>query len=264
MRFLILSATLLLQCHLLPSPGFADEGEVPSGHPQRLTLTPETVVDLDFKTPLTELDFGDLIPSKLYNLKFAVRNGSPRPVKITEVSTSCGCMTEEETGGEIHSGKRSHVLIRFNAPPLAGRLGKEAIVHYKDSTGSKSTHRILLVGNVNPRFWVNPGTLEFDSRTKSNDATRKLVIKADRREDFDLSLSVTASKGVLSVNNVSKTSAREWTVTVSRTGVPSAITDTKEFLVLNEGTEVVAALPLHIRFQTPNDVPPAGLLCAFL
>lgn len=79
-------------------------------HAQNDASAPEV---LSFKE--TEYDFGKIPQGKPVYHTFEITNKSDKPLKLDNVSASCGCTTPEWSRDEIAPGASSAIKVGFNA-----------------------------------------------------------------------------------------------------------------------------------------------------
>lgn len=80
------------------------------------------------------------------DVKFLYKNISDRVVKISKITTSCGCTVAQYSTDDIPAGASGTIIIKFNPRGRDGTVDTDAFVYLQgDSTPSA---RLVLAGNV--------------------------------------------------------------------------------------------------------------------
>jgi hypothetical protein len=90
-------------------------------------VTAQTSEPLQFKQ--TEHDFGKIPQGKPVYFSFEVTNTADKPLKIDNVSASCGCTTPEWSKEEIAPGATGKIRVGYNAA-ADGQFEKYFSVQY--------------------------------------------------------------------------------------------------------------------------------------
>lgn len=97
-----------------------------------------------------EFNFGKIPQGKPVTHIFEVTNKSTMPLKIANISASCGCTTPEwEKDKVVAPGDKTHITVGYNAA-AEGPFTKFITVNYNDS----QTKQITIKGEV----WKTPGS----------------------------------------------------------------------------------------------------------
>ena len=98
----------------------------------------------------TEFNFGKIPQGKPVTHIFEVINKSNLPLKITQVSASCGCTTPSwEKDKTVAPGEKTNITVGYNAA-AEGPFTKFITVSYNDS----QSKQITIKGEV----WKTPGS----------------------------------------------------------------------------------------------------------
>lgn len=97
----------------------------------------------------TSFDFGKIPQGKPVYHEFIIQNAGKVPLKLDNVSTSCGCTTPEWTKDEIAPGAISKIKVGYNAYS-EGSFEKYITVTYNGS----QNQQMKITGNV----WKAPAT----------------------------------------------------------------------------------------------------------
>lgn len=80
-------------------------------------------------------------------LQFAFRNISGKAVKITRVSTHCGCTVATFPSEPVAAGDSSVISVRYNPKGRVGTIDTNAFV-YADCAGSRPVAKLTILGSV--------------------------------------------------------------------------------------------------------------------
>lgn len=100
---------------------------------------------LSFKQ--TEHDFGKIPQGKPVTYAFIITNTGTTPLKLENVSTTCGCTTPEWSKDEIAPGASSKITVGYNAA-ADGPFTKPITITYNGN----QTKQIIIKGEV----WKTP------------------------------------------------------------------------------------------------------------
>lgn len=100
----------------------------------------------------TFFDLGDVDPDKgIITEEFFVKNVGGMPLKITSVSTSCGCTEAEVENDEIAPGEQTKLIINYDPSVHPGLVGKiERVVYIKSNDPFNEEIELELIGNSLP------------------------------------------------------------------------------------------------------------------
>lgn len=87
--------------------------------------------------------------SEPYAVHYGFTNEGPQPVKITEVTLSCGCLSATYPEGEVAPGERGTVTVTFRPKGYIGPILREACV-YTTHSGEEPAQCLILRGEVLP------------------------------------------------------------------------------------------------------------------
>lgn len=77
----------------------------------------------------TEFDFGKIQQSKPVFHSFEITNKSDKPLKLDNVTASCGCTTPEWSRDEIAAGAKAFIKVGYNAA-TEGPFTKDITIAY--------------------------------------------------------------------------------------------------------------------------------------
>lgn len=80
---------------------------------------------------------------------FKYCNVSKKTVRISKLTTSCGCTVAKCNKDLVQPGERGEINLIFHPKDQAGDLYREAFV-YTDLSGKKPMIRLVLTGKVSP------------------------------------------------------------------------------------------------------------------
>jgi len=168
-------------------------------------------------------DFGDINPDEgIRTETFFVKNTGVLPLKITAISTSCGCTEAEVESDEIPPGEQTKLTVTYDPsvhPGLTGKINR--VVYIKSNDPFNEEIELNLVGNSLPSsnpseghnepeehdeeyegllkdFEISPPSLY--EKIKDGDSFKLL----DVREDFEYEENHIKDTLLLSVNKISQ------------------------------------------------------------
>lgn len=129
----------------------------------------------------TSFDLGDINPDDgIRTETFIVKNTGTAPLKITAISTSCGCTEAEVESEEIAAGEQTKLTVNYDPSVHPGLVGQiKRIVYIKSNDPSNQEIELELVGN----------SLESSSGSEKQSVEHK-----DQLRDFEISPSDVNSK----------------------------------------------------------------------
>ncbi|MEG0950195.1 MAG: DUF1573 domain-containing protein [Bacteroidales bacterium] len=94
----------------------------------------------------SEHDFGLVLEDdSLQYASFILKNNGPKPLLITRVITTCGCMATQYTRSMIAPGKTGEVQVSFSPQGRMGKFQKSVQVHFQDKNITK---RLFIYGEI--------------------------------------------------------------------------------------------------------------------
>ena len=145
LRTLVLSAVTMLAASLAAQV---------AGRPSREaldsllnpTLHPDASAILLFEK--VREDIGTIYESdSVRTLRFVFRNVSGAPVRLTKVTTHCGCTVSSFSRASVAAGDTSEVVVKYNPRRRSGTIDTDAFV-YTDRTGNMPAAKLTVTGNV--------------------------------------------------------------------------------------------------------------------
>ena len=117
--------------------------------------------------PGTEFDMG-LLPNDEESVRsFPIRNTGAAPLRISGISTMCGCTKGEiaEEDKVIPPGGEAQVRVTFFPTKMSGFESRKQLT-IRSNDPNRSGASVTVVARVKPEFNVEPDTLQFGSVDK--------------------------------------------------------------------------------------------------
>lgn len=88
--------------------------------------------------------------------RFVFHNSSKRSIKLTKVTTTCGCTAAQFTQKELNPGEKGEIVLTYHPDGHPGKLYTRAFV-YTDQSSSTPVAELVLTGMVTPskKQWRN-------------------------------------------------------------------------------------------------------------
>ena len=112
-------------------------------------------------------DIGQVKQGTSTDVKYSLNNTSSKPLKIVEVSTTCGCTTTKLSRRELEPGESASLVLTYNSGTSRGSVQALAYVLY-GVVGQKANERwesfiIGAKGIIDPDFNIHPEKLIYDN-----------------------------------------------------------------------------------------------------
>ena len=106
-----------------------------------------------------EHDFGTVARGAETVYRFEVTNLYKQPMKITGVSSSCGCTTPSVENGTFGTYEKAYVVAKFNTHSHVGRKGATLTVRFAPPYAAEVQLRVH--GNIRGDVVFQPGAVQF-------------------------------------------------------------------------------------------------------
>lgn len=94
-------------------------------------------------------DFGQVKKPSVVEHQFTVRNAGGEMLKISRISTSCGCTTASLDEQEIAPAKSAVLTVRYDSGAMAHEKGEiERVVYLKSNDPEKPQTEIIVTAQV--------------------------------------------------------------------------------------------------------------------
>lgn len=108
-----------------------------------------------------EHDFGTVARGAETVYRFEVTNLYKQPMKITGVTSSCGCTTPSVENAEFDTYEKAYIVAKFNTHSHVGRKGATLTVRFAPPYQAEVQVRVH--GNIRSDVVFQPGAVQFGS-----------------------------------------------------------------------------------------------------
>lgn len=124
------------------------------------------------------MDLGRLKQFQSVDADFRVCNVSREPVRVTRITTSCGCMAPNWTDRELKPGVTEVLKLQFTTGTTWGMKEHSAQLFLRDakSTTGERTMNLLIRAEILPDIGVQPDRIDFGEVQSGNVATARVGI----------------------------------------------------------------------------------------
>ena len=119
-----------------------------------------------------EHDFGTVARGADTVYKFEVKNIYKQTLKITGVTSSCGCTTPTVENATIGTHEKGYIVAKFNTRTFVGRHGATLTVSFAPPYSARVQVRVH--GNIRSDVVFAPGSVNFGT-VNEGEAQEKLV-----------------------------------------------------------------------------------------
>jgi len=132
-----------------------------------LFFLPSSSVNSDFDvTPASIQDIGQVRQGTSTEVRYSLKNASQKPLKIVEVSTTCGCTTASLSKKELEPDEIAILVLRYNSGTYRGSVKVLAHVLYGElNQEANKRWKSFIVGasgKIDPDFKIQPEKLIYD------------------------------------------------------------------------------------------------------
>ena len=131
---------------------------------------------LEFATERLVLDTAP--DAELADADFTFTNKGPDSVKITNVMSSCQCLTAEAPEGEIKPGAQGKVHSVFKVGAFSGTVEKQLVVRYEED-GRVLDKVLTVVVKVPELIRIEPTTLKWGVGGEAKEQTFRVLMLAE-------------------------------------------------------------------------------------
>ena len=108
-----------------------------------------------------EHDFGTVARGSDTVYRFEITNLYKQPMKITGVTSSCGCTSPSVENGEFGTYEKAYIVAKFNTHSHVGRKGATLTVRFAPPYAAEVQLRVH--GNIRSDVVFQPGKVQFGS-----------------------------------------------------------------------------------------------------
>jgi hypothetical protein len=94
----------------------------------------------------TKVDMGVIYNGETKKVRIVIKNIGSDTLKISNVSTSCGCTTAKRPKDYLRRGEQDAIEVEFNSTGFRGQVEKHVSIMTNDPVAS--TTEVTLIGNV--------------------------------------------------------------------------------------------------------------------
>jgi hypothetical protein len=133
----------------------------------------------------TEYNFGRLKAGAIIHHEFTFTNKGNANLSVTNVLSSCGCLSSTNWSRDIPPGQQGRVPFSFNSSNMSGDFYRTLTISTSDPT--RPTIMLSIKGIVEAKIQVTPATAVLQPKPPSlQDATATVVITNHMTEPLNL------------------------------------------------------------------------------
>ncbi len=137
---------------------------------------------IKFEEP--QFNFGTIRQGDKVDHEFKFKNAGTDILKITNVSTSCGCTAAGPSSQEIPPGGEGTIKVTFNSGNFLGQITKNVFVNSNDPDQPQA--RLGLVGAIETDVTATPAQVFFGMIEQGQPATRVLNVKQGGQKELNV------------------------------------------------------------------------------
>ncbi len=130
-------------------------------------------------------DAGEMAPSEVREHRFSFRCVADRPLRITGLQTSCGCLAATLADDQLDPGEHGEVLATLTASRKPGREIAQSISVSTD-LGNQPAARLTVKGRTLPEFMIDPPRLSLEAEEDGEASRARLLIRRASGEAFSV------------------------------------------------------------------------------
>jgi hypothetical protein len=134
--------------------------------------------------PITNRDIGAIIPGRLAQVEFPIRNGGRDTLILSELQWSCGCTSAELTTPSVGPGAEIRLLVRMRAPHDPGTFAHSVSLRTNDPLHPEAT--FTFSGRATWPIEVEPVGLRFRADARGEARPLMLEVFSGQRTPFEV------------------------------------------------------------------------------
>ena len=112
--------------------------------------------------PSATQDLGQVKQGESASITYSLVNVTSRPLRISNVVTSCGCTTTSISRKEIAPDEKSVITLSYDSGQSRGPIHILAHVFYSDATSNEyESFPLEATGEIDPDYGIKPERLQF-------------------------------------------------------------------------------------------------------
>lgn len=131
-------------------------------------------------------DFGSVARGADVRHKIAVKNLYEETIRITNVSTTCGCTAAEPSQRELKTGEVAHIEVVMNTVKFLREKNSNVDVTLTFDGRTFKTVRIPIKAYIRPDVVLEPGRADFGSVEVGHGAEKRIQIAYAGRDDWKI------------------------------------------------------------------------------
>ena len=139
-------------------------------------------------------DFGTVLQDAVYHTDVRLRNQGTSPLRITKVTTDCGCTVAEIPDSTLAPGAETVLKISFATRTFSGQVRKTIFIETNDPGLPRAT--LAITAFVRPAIRLDPGEIDFGNVPCGQTAVRTLTLRSAARDKLQIT-SVQCPEGLV-------------------------------------------------------------------
>jgi hypothetical protein len=137
------------------------------------------------------LDFGIIVQGEQREATVVVNNGSSVPVRILEVTGSCGCVVGSPEARVLAPGQTTTLRVIYDSHGRIGQLRYSVKIRLTDvAAGSILPDAVFTIAvEVQQRFWSEPAGLDLGTVELGTEVVRELTLRSKEDQTWEPILS---------------------------------------------------------------------------
>lgn len=133
-----------------------------------------------------EIDFGRVEQQEAHSGEFVIRNQGDQPLKILDVSTSCGCTAASPGKAELAPGESTKLEITFNSKDFQGPQHKTVTIRTNDP--ARPVVEVTVLADVHSALMITPPTksITFGNVLFGQGGDQELYLSSDDVDNLQI------------------------------------------------------------------------------
>ena len=200
-------------------------------------------------------DFGTVARGAETVYRFEITNLYKQPMKITGVTSSCGCTSPSVENGTIKTYEKAYIVAKFNTHTHVGRKGATLTVRFAPPFQAEVQVRVH--GNIRSDVVFSPGAVQFGSVDQGISKEQRISVNYAGRSNWQI-LDVTNDNDHFEVE-LQETSRRGGKVSYGllvrlKDNLPAGYIKDQLTVVTNDGLADTQRIPLFVEGRVVPEI----------